>query len=672
MCLPESIEADPGGASVADLRRLRGDSALDAGALNARAQRLLIGVSVYRKPADRNALLFQVGEHDWTAARADRPGAEPPYRAPAGLADLVAACRATGALTVGASASGADVPAVFVDPQIAADLHRILTAENRHREVAAAHLRAARYWQWRAGAWPGSRADVRDLIEARHHLLEAPEIAQACQLTEVLCAHLHAWGDLDSETELISEMMARLPDDAPSGAGLLHGLGRIAQVRREYTEAQRHYELALCRFADEGDGQGVARCHHDLGVLAQARGSYAEAERRYRLSAMAATATAPDTAGVPGTAPGSDSTPALDTAPALYIAPAPGGTLAPGATVAPNVTLAPGFVAAPGSAASAGPHPGPAARPGAASPVLISAPPPGRSAAGLSVAARKAAAHRRPSPRWWRPGLAVVAAALLVLIAAQLVGSRSGLARTSPATRTGRPSAQQAAARQTAGREAAGREAAGREAAGREAAGREAAGREAAADSVRRQAAAWIARQVSRSAIVACDPAMCSAVAADLEARRQAGSQLLRNSEISLTAAARRELAAGDVDPRLLITLVTLAALRGVRVLSFGGNAAGASAGMPLCSAELADPAGLPGAAGEPASAGAKRADATPARAASASYFQSVLSFLRAQRAPFLAAAMRRIRLPDGQAALIVAFASPSPLGLLDGGLPSS
>lgn len=34
------------------------------------AERLLLGASVYREPVDLNALLFQVGEHDESVARA--------------------------------------------------------------------------------------------------------------------------------------------------------------------------------------------------------------------------------------------------------------------------------------------------------------------------------------------------------------------------------------------------------------------------------------------------------------------------------------------------------------------------------------------------------------------------------------------------------------------------
>jgi hypothetical protein len=52
------------------------------------------------------------------------------------------------------------------------------------------------------------------------------------------------------------------------------------------------------------------------------------------------------------------------------------------------------------------------------------------------------------------------------------------------------------------------------------------------------------------------------ALAADQAARRQAGAQLLRNPDISASAAAREPLADGSVDSRLLVTLAVLAGLR--------------------------------------------------------------------------------------------------------------
>jgi hypothetical protein len=310
--------------------------------------------------------------------------------------------------------------------------------------------------------------------------------------------------------------------------------------------------------------------------------------------------------------------------------------------------------------------------------------------------------RRRAGPRWRLPGLAAIAAIMLALATAQLVGVLSSAARIR---------AQAAAVSATA--------------------------------AIRRQAATWVARQVSRSAIVACDPAMCAALraqgiaagnlltlgaaagdplgsdvvvassavrsdfgprltsiyapdalasfgtgssridilvtapdgtaayrralTADVAARRQAGGQLLRNRAITVGATARNQLAAGAVDSRLLITLAALAGLHPVRVLSFGRNPAGASSGMPLRSAEVTgrartSPGQLTGVPGPLA--------APPAPAASPGDLRTVVAFLRAQRAPYLAAAVRTIRLADGQAAVDITYASPSPLGLLSNGAP--
>jgi hypothetical protein len=232
------------------------------------------------------------------------------------------------------------------------------------------------------------------------------------------------------------------------------------------------------------------------------------------------------------------------------------------------------------------------------------------------------------------------------------------------------------------------------------------------AAAARDQAAAWVARQVSGAAILACDPAMCSALiqggvlaenllvlgsgaadplgsdvvlataavramfgsrltsvyapevlasfgpgaaridvrvvapegaaayraalTADLRARQVAGQQLLRDPRIALTPSARAQLASGQVDARLLITLATLAAREPVRVKAFSDDGPGASLGMPLRAAELV----------------ASRAGA-----------RDVLAFFRAQRAPYLPAQTGLA--PGGDSVLTVEYAAPSPLGLL-------
>jgi tetratricopeptide (TPR) repeat protein len=289
MAVPTSKLAPPSGAAdsgAPDDGAGASPSADLSRSLSAGAERLLIGASVYREPADLNALLFQVGEPDRTAARAaGQPAPEPPYRAPPGLAGLVAACIAAGTLTIPADsawANGRDVPKVLVDRQLASELHGVLASGNRQDEVATAHRNAARYWQWHAGGWPQSSADIHDLLEARYHLLEAGEIASACELTETVCAQLHAWGDIDREAELISDMLGRLHQGSAGRAALVHRLGQVAQVRRDYAAAERHYQQALHIFAGNGDRLGVSRCHHALGVLAQARGARAEAEQHYQ------------------------------------------------------------------------------------------------------------------------------------------------------------------------------------------------------------------------------------------------------------------------------------------------------------------------------------------------------------------------------------------------------
>jgi len=256
--------------------------------------------------------------------------------------------------------------------------------------------------------------------------------------------------------------------------------------------------------------------------------------------------------------------------------------------------------------------------------------------------------------------------------------------------------------------------------AGRGAPGTAELGAVSAAAAARRQAAAWVAAQVSHSAVVSCDPEMCAALQAkgfpagdlmalgpaasdplgsavivatetvrsefgsrltsvyapaavasfgsgaarvdvrvyaaggaaaylgalraDEQARRSVGSQLLRNPRISAAPAARRELADGQVDSRLLITIATLAGQGPVSIAAFGDAGPRASPGMPLRLAELASPPG-----------------------AKSGYLQSVLALLRAQQQPYLADSLALVRLGNGREGVRIEFAAPSPLGLLNG-----
>jgi hypothetical protein len=234
-----------------------------------------------------------------------------------------------------------------------------------------------------------------------------------------------------------------------------------------------------------------------------------------------------------------------------------------------------------------------------------------------------------------------------------------------------------------------------------------------AAALTRAQAAGWIAQQVSQAAIVACDPGMCSVLTAnglpasqlltlqlsatdplgadvvvatpavraqfggrlagvyapeviasfgsgaaridvravapdgaaayqaglagDQAGRVNAGKQLLRNKRIHVSAAARANLTAGEVDPRLLTVLAALAGQHKVTIASFGDPSPGAP-DVPLRGAEIG--------------------------AASRGTLLPLLSFLHAQRSPYLPAQAALVPAGHRQYLLTVRYDAPGPLGM--------
>jgi hypothetical protein len=234
-----------------------------------------------------------------------------------------------------------------------------------------------------------------------------------------------------------------------------------------------------------------------------------------------------------------------------------------------------------------------------------------------------------------------------------------------------------------------------------------------AAAASRKSAASWIAAQVGHSVIVACDPAMCAALQqagfpaadvstigassadpmgsgivvstmavrdqlgsrltsvyapivlasfgkgqdlvqvlatapdgaaayraaeqSDVQLRQAAGRQLLRNHNIRASGSAAAALAAGQVDSRLLITLAALAHGYQVGVLWFSDAGPAASPEVPLRAMAI--------------------------RSANSRYLRSVLSFLHAQQAPYLA---HTYITRSGSSTIVhVQFTAPSPPGLL-------
>jgi hypothetical protein len=138
--------------------------------------------------------------------------------------------------------------------------------------------------------------------------------------------------------------------------------------------------------------------------------------------------------------------------------------------------------------------------------------------------------------------------------------------------------------------------------------------------------------------------AYLAGLTADAAARRAAGAQILHNTAVKLSPAARSLLIAGQVDSRLLETLVTLSHTYPVDVINFGGSpASGVSKDVPLRFAEITG-----------AAVGGHR----PAS------IRALRVFLNAQRTPYHPSWMTTLRVAS-RTVLRVEYPAPSPLGLL-------
>ena len=139
-----------------------------------------------------------------------------------------------------------------------------------------------------------------------------------------------------------------------------------------------------------------------------------------------------------------------------------------------------------------------------------------------------------------------------------------------------------------------------------------------------------------------------AALAADERARASAGAQLLHNRSIHVSAAARPALADGEVDPRLLVALATLAHLHPLDIAGFSRPSPGASVGVPLRSADVTG--------------------ATPPGSHQPVPLHSLMVIMQAQRPPYLPSSLEIVRTTPGGAVLRIGYPVPSPLGLLGSG----
>lgn len=230
-----------------------------------------------------------------------------------------------------------------------------------------------------------------------------------------------------------------------------------------------------------------------------------------------------------------------------------------------------------------------------------------------------------------------------------------------------------------------------------------------------------MAGQVSRTAVISCDPAMCTALRShgfrDLMALTSGGSALLRSAVVVATSAIRQEVGsaltsvyapdllarfgrgAGQIDirtvardgaakyqqqlsadererresgselltsPRIVIAPVARVQLTSGQVDSrILLTIAALAVQRPVKILAFGDSG--PGAATGPSPLRSVDVTQVPGgkQLTGAAFVRTTLGFLRVQRPPYYASWVDRIRLPDGGIAVRVIFSAPSPLGLL-------
>jgi hypothetical protein len=138
-----------------------------------------------------------------------------------------------------------------------------------------------------------------------------------------------------------------------------------------------------------------------------------------------------------------------------------------------------------------------------------------------------------------------------------------------------------------------------------------------------------------------------SALHADVAARKAWADALLQSKNLAMPAAARTLVAAGRVDPRLLVDIASLVSRRQVSIVAFGGGAAGATPGVALLRSVEVSGAG-------------NAMDRSPA-----AQVRWISRYLHGQQGDYLPASVRKVSLPAGGPGLRIQFTAPSPLGLL-------
>jgi hypothetical protein len=128
-----------------------------------------------------------------------------------------------------------------------------------------------------------------------------------------------------------------------------------------------------------------------------------------------------------------------------------------------------------------------------------------------------------------------------------------------------------------------------------------------------------------------------------LRARKAADAQLLANSHVTLSAAARAQLLGGEIDPRLPLLIAAMAASHPVRIVDFVDQSPGGGSASLLRSVDLSAADGA-------------------AHLRRGAYLGWMRGFIDVQRAEYRPAWFRQVTLPTGQAVLRLGYGAPSPL----------
>jgi hypothetical protein len=130
----------------------------------------------------------------------------------------------------------------------------------------------------------------------------------------------------------------------------------------------------------------------------------------------------------------------------------------------------------------------------------------------------------------------------------------------------------------------------------------------------------------------------------DLAARKNAEAALLHDSQISISVPAKNQLAAGQVDSRIVLALADLAGHRPISVVQFGNDGPGASADIPLRFVDLAE-------------------NVQAAHLGRAAYVRAVRAFLSQVNVQYRPVSMTEVP-ANGRTVLRVTVAAPSPFGV--------